>query len=278
MSVKPKKRSQLRLFVGKHYFVTRRYMKWILGKERYAKKISLDPLGHTISSHNTPLLRELKNVDMWMQHNKVINLKIALEQLNGIVLQPGETFSYWKLIGKPTKRKGYQEGMVLFYGDFKAGVGGGLCQCSNLIYWITLHTSLTITERHRHSYDVFPDARRTQPFGSGATCAYNYLDLQIRNDTEVPYQLCLYMDANDLIGEWRAMNPESYTYEVYERDHRITLEAWGGYVRHNIIHRKKYNSQHELIDDQFITENHAIMMYQPLLKEPEQDIEMENNA
>ena len=45
--------------------------------------------------------------------------------------------------------------------------GGGLCQLSNLIYWMTLHTPLTITERYRHSYDVFPDSNRTQPFGSG---------------------------------------------------------------------------------------------------------------
>ncbi|MGF7046908.1 vancomycin resistance protein VanW [Paenibacillus sp. DS2015] len=265
--MKPKKRSSLRLFVGKRYFVYRRYVKWIIGAERYAKTISNHLLDHTISSHATPLLRELKNVDMWMQHNKVNNLRIALKQLNGIVIQPGEIFSYWRLIGNPTKRKGYQEGMVLFYGDFKSGVGGGLCQCSNLIYWITLHTALTITERHRHSYDVFPDANRTQPFGSGATCAYNYLDLQIRNDTAVPYQLHLMMEDNQLVGEWRARESERYTYEVYERDHRMILELWGGYTRHNIIHRRKLNAAQECVEDQFITENHAIMMYQPLLKE-----------
>ena len=72
-------------------------------------------------------------------------------------------------------------GMVLHNGGFKPGVGGGLCQLSNLIYWMTLHTPLTVVERWRHSYDVFPDAERTQPFGSGATVAYNHIDLQIRN-------------------------------------------------------------------------------------------------
>ena len=70
--------------------------------------------------------------------------------------------------------------MVLHYGSFQTGIGGGLCQLSNLIYWMTLHTPLTVTERYRHSFDVFPDSRRTQPFGSGATCSYNYLDLQIK--------------------------------------------------------------------------------------------------
>lgn len=44
---------------------------------------------------------------------------------------------------------------------------------------MALHTPLTVTERHRHGYDVFPDAERTIPFGSGATCFYNYGDLMI---------------------------------------------------------------------------------------------------
>lgn len=48
---------------------------------------------------------------MWYQQNKVVNLKIAIKQLDGIVIRPGEIFSYWRLIGKPTRRKGYVEGM-----------------------------------------------------------------------------------------------------------------------------------------------------------------------
>lgn len=217
--------------------------------------------------HQTPLLRQLKDVDMWLQHNKIKNLDIAIKRLNGIVLNPGETFSYWRLLGKPTKRKGYVDGMVLFYGSFRKGVGGGLCQLSNLLYWITLHTPLEVTERHRHSYDVFPDANRTQPFGSGATCAYNYLDLQIYNPTKQPYQLHVYLTDSHLVGEWRSVHAPIQTYEIYEKEHKITLEYWGGYVRHNLIYRRVYNLQQEMIDDEYVTENHAIMMYQPFLSE-----------
>ncbi|GEL77848.1 hypothetical protein TMU01_20830 [Tenuibacillus multivorans] len=59
--------------------------------------------------------------------------------------------------------------------------------------------------------------------------------------------------------------PKIHTYEVYEKDHRITQEFWGGYVRHNQINRKVFNLEGEQIDDEFITENHAIMMYNPML-------------
>lgn len=265
--MKPKKRSQIRIAIGRIYYTYRRYIEWYFGKTKFAKTIQSKKLNFTVFEHRTPLYRKLKDVDMWYQHNKVTNLKIAIKKINGLIIEPGETLSYWRLIGNPNKSKGYVEGMVLFYGSFKPGVGGGLCQLSNLIHWITLHTPLKIVERHRHSYDVFPDAKRTQPFGSGATCAYNYLDLRIYNDTDQPYQLNLYLTEEDLVGEWTTDKEARYTYEVYEKDHEMTLEYWGGYVRHNTIYRKTYNLENELIRDEYITENHAIMMYQPFLSE-----------
>jgi vancomycin resistance protein VanW len=265
--MKPIPRSPLRLYLGKKYYRLKRYCEWYFDKNKYAKEIHKELLPKKVFTHRTILLRQLKDVDMWMQHNKVKNLRIAIEKLNGLVLKPGETFSYWRLIGNITKRKGYVDGMQLFYGSFKAGTGGGLCQLSNLIYWMTLHTPLSVTERHRHSYDVFPDSNRKQPFGSGATCSYNYLDLQIKNNTEKAYQLHLYLTEEYLVGEWRSDAPYVQTYEVYEKKHWITKEYWGGYVRHNTIHRKVYNGVGKEIDDQYITENHAIMMYNPFLEE-----------
>ncbi|WP_102026704.1 VanW family protein [Salirhabdus sp. Marseille-P4669] len=266
LALKPKKRSKLRGFLGIQYYRLKRYTEWLTTSKTYSRKIAEQPLPYVYFTHQTPLYRRLKDVEMWYQENKVQNLNIAIKPLNGIILQPGETFSYWRLIGKPTKRKGYVDGMLLYYGSFKPGVGGGLCQLSNLIYWITLHTPLTVTERHRHSYDVFPDANRKQPFGSGATCAYNFLDLQIQNNTDHPYQLQLYLTDTHLVGEWRVSTPPITSYEVYEKDQKFTFEHWGGYIRHNTIYRKVFNSQNEQIDDEYITENHALMMYEPLLE------------
>lgn len=268
LSLKPIKRSRVRIYVGTKYYRLKRYLDWWFGTKKYVtRKRETNQLEHIVFTHQTLLLRELKDVDMWVQHNKVKNLKIATEKLNKIVIRPGETFSYWKIIRNTTRRKGYVEGMILHYGKVRFGIGGGLCQLSNLIHWMTLHTPLTITERHRHSYDVFPDSNRTQPFGSGATCAYNYLDLQIKNETSNTYQLVVYLTDTHLVGEWRSDIPAIRTYKVYEKEHRITLETWGGYIRHNRIHRKVFNINYEQIDDEFITENHAIMMYNPLLEE-----------
>lgn len=266
-AMRPVRRSRPRIWLGRKYYRLKRYWEWHFGGKTYASRRESSLLPHVIFTHRTPLLRQLKNVDMWLQHNKVRNLRIAARKVDGIIVMPGETFSFWRLIGNPTRRKGYVEGMVLFYGKVGTGVGGGLCQLSNLIYWMTLHTPLTVTERYRHSYDVFPDSGREQPFGTGATVAYNYLDLQIENRTRDPYQLIIRLTDTHLVGEWRLTSPPLLKYEVYEKEHWITQEYWGGYVRHNSIYRKVYTPDHELVDDEFITENHAIMMYEPMLTE-----------
>jgi vancomycin resistance protein VanW len=263
---KPVHRSWLRMTLGRAYFRLRRYARWYLSRTRWAnQRATPETMAHVLFQHRTPLLRQLKDVEMYLQHNKVTNLRLAVARLNGICLLPGETLSYWRLIGNPSARRGFLPGMVLHNGQIKAEVGGGLCQLSNLIYWMTLHTPLTVVERWRHNYDVFPDSGRTLPFGSGATCAYNYVDLQIRNDTDQPFLLHLYLTDTHLVGEWRSDRPLLYRYEVYEAAHQIRSEFWGGYTRHNLLRRRVFNQHGEQVDDQYVVENHAIMMYQPLL-------------
>ncbi|MCL2236343.1 MAG: VanW family protein [Defluviitaleaceae bacterium] len=265
---KPKDRSPLRLVLGKTYFRGRRWLRWWFGGIKFAK-VRSEIFGDLHFSHQTPLLRQLKDVDMYLQHNKIINLRIALGKIDGVVIDPGETLSYWRLIGKPTRRKGYVSGMLLDKGRVRMGIGGGLCQLSNLIYWITLHTPLTVVERHRHSFDVFPDAGRTQPFGSGATCFYNYIDLMIKNETNQPFKLSLYLTDSHLVGSWYSTQPPEFRYEIYEKDHLIQSQYWGGYTRHNVIGRRVFILDGKLFDDQIVAENHAIMMYNPLLGQVE---------
>lgn len=268
---KPINRSKLRLLAGKIYYTLKRYYYWHFSGTHFAKNIE-KPLRTEIFAHKTILRRKLKNVDMWMQENKITNLKIAIKNLNGLTIQPGQTLSFWRQIGNPTKRKGYLEGMMLHNGKVIAGVGGGLCQLSNLLYWMTLHTPLTVIERWRHAYDVFPDVKRNQPFGSGATCAYPNIDLQIKNNTQQKFQLHLQVTGEYLIGKWLSNKPTPFKYEIFEKDHEIKQEWWGAYSRNNKIFRKTLdkNTNHHL-NEELITQNHAIMMYNPLLEHPEKN-------
>ena len=270
VSLQPKKRTKIRIFLGKCFYTWKRRMFWMFGHIKFATTTDTIPYGYTYFSHSTPLLRQLKDVDMQLQHNKIMNLQIAIKEVNDIIIKPGETFSFWKLIGKPTRRKGYKEGMVLFHGTVVPGIGGGLCQLSNLIYWMAIHTPLTIVERYRHSYDVFPDSNRTLPFGSGATCVYNYRDLMIKNDTTMPVQLKIWMDESMLYGCFRTNVKPLETYQVYEKDHYIKRELFGKYSRHNSIYRKIYDMDGIEIAEEYVTENHALMMYEPFIEDKQQ--------
>lgn len=263
--MKPIQRSRLRLFAGKRYFIWKRYLKWCTGRSKIARQRTDETLSYAAMTHATPLLRSLRNVDMVLQYNKITNLRLAIAKLDGLVVQPGETFPTGEVLVSPLSEKGIWRVWCCIMVVFIPGVGGGLCQLSNLIYWMALHTPLTVMERHRHSYDVFPDEQRTQPFGSGATCSYNYLDLQLKNNTAQTYQLKLWLDDSHLHGEWRCNEQALYDYEVYESDHRISLEPWGGYIRSNKISRKVYTRSGELIGDEAVTDNYALMMYFPLL-------------
>lgn len=273
---KPIYRSPLRRKAGMFYYGMLRKLLWIRKGKYFASTKSELPLEYVYKTHKTVLLRKLKDVDMELQRNKVTNLRLATKRINGIIIRPGEVFSYWKLIGNPSKRKGYLEGMVLRNGKVDRGVGGGLCQLSNMIFWMTLHTPLTVIERHRHGYDVFPDSNRTQPFGSGATCFYPHGDLMIRNDTEDTYQILVTVGEKDLIGEIRVSSAPKYKYEVVEKNHIVKGEFWGGHSRHNEIWQQRFDLDGGFIDEVLAVENSAIMMYSPFLEPPETAYRTEN--
>jgi vancomycin resistance protein VanW len=141
----------------------------IFDKKKYVRKQSTEKLEFRIKKHQSVLLKKLGESNEQLQINKVTNLKIASKKINGIIIRPGETFSFCKLVGLPTKRKGYLLGMELTFGEARAGIGGGICQISNLIHWLVIHSPLTVVERYHHSFDPFPDDGRVLPFGSGAT-------------------------------------------------------------------------------------------------------------
>lgn len=236
----------------------------MLQRQKLAKKRLPQNLRYCIVQHQSFLLRPLKDVDMQLQYNKVKNLKLAIQQLDGIVIAPGQIFSLWYLVGKPTTGRGYLPGLVLNQGKIESGVGGGLCQLGNLLCWMSLHTPLIIQERYRHGYDVFPDVNRKIPFGSGATLAYNYIDFQFSNPTDSTFQIRLYLSQEHLHGEIYCSDPIDKTYTVFEENHQFRQQSWGGYTRHNQIKRivkDKHGEQEELI-----YENHAIMMYEPFLE------------
>ena len=135
--------------------------------------------------------------------------------------------------------RGYLDGLCISQGQAEPGIGGGLCQLSNLIYWMVLHTPLTIVERHRHSFDPFPDCDRVIPFGTGVTVFYNYVDLQFANPTTQTFQITISFDDTYIKGEIFCDAQLTATYRVFERKHHFIKEN-GKFYRSNEIWRESF--------------------------------------
>ena len=172
--------------------------------ETFAQTRQEVPLPFAVCRHNSLIRRTLGQVDPRLQDNKAVSLGLAAPRVNGVLIRPGETFSFWHLVGRCTRKKGYLPGMVLHDGQPAQGVGGGMCQFTNLIHWMVLHSDLTVTERHHHDgMDLFPDFGRQVPFGVGTSILYNYLDYRVKNQTEETFQLLTRSDGEYLRGELR---------------------------------------------------------------------------
>ena len=138
-----------------------------------------------------------------------------------------------------------------------------MCQLSNLIHWMVLHSELTITEHHHHdALDLFPDFGRQIPFGTGTSISYNYIDYRIKNETTNTYQLRLKVDDEYLCGELRAEEQQPHTFHIHAENEFFSREGGviyrNGQVYRDIIDRKTG----QCIDSQLIRTNHAKVMYE----------------
>lgn len=230
--------------------------------KKFSKEIKKENFQYIWKGDTKLLLRNLHGVDMDLQKNKVINLKIASEKIDGIIINPGEEFSFWNTVGNATKNKGYVEGLVISNSELKKGIGGGLCQMANMIHWLVLHTPLEVTELHHHSDALFPDVKRRVPFGTGTSISYKALDYRFRNVTQYPVQIRVWLDNTMLYGEIRSIVPLERRYKIVEEDNYYSKEFDGKYYRNSKVYRiiidKKTKKE---IKKELILDNHSKVMY-----------------
>ncbi|MGM8215582.1 VanW family protein [Bacillaceae bacterium W0354] len=239
-----------------------RHIQNLSERNKFAKERSGESFSYTCKKHQSLLRRKLGDSDPELQENKITNLKIASKKVDGIVIKPGEVFSFWKIVGKTTKSKGYIEGMLLSRGEVIRGVGGGICQLANLLYWMALHTPLEIVERHHHSFDPFPDSGRVLPFGSGASVFYNYVDLRFYNPTNQSFQIKVWLDDKHLKGAINTDQQWPYSYHIEERNHKF-LEKDSKNYRQNEIWRKTVDkTTGNYIKEELLIKNFSEVKYE----------------
>lgn len=193
------------------------YLKMWLDKYKYAKEASMEPLPFKVFSASSLMLNKNSGFDMKYQYNKVFNLKLAGKTLDKILIKPGETFSFWQLVRKADRKVPYRDGLILVNGEITPSYGGGLCQISNLLFWLFLHTPLTIVERHGHAVESFPSADEDLPCGIDATVNEGWLDLKVKNDTKETFQISLTFDEKYMYGTILSDKEIMRRYEVFNQ-------------------------------------------------------------
>lgn len=132
--------------------------------------------------------------DIGGTENRLNNVVVAAKAMNGVVLLPGEVFSYDKTLGPRTTARGYLPAPAYIGGKTVDDVGGGICQNSSTLYWAVLQANLEIVKRVNHMYAV-----GYVPDGLDATVAYNAIDFQFRNNTAFPVRIEARVEERNMI-------------------------------------------------------------------------------
>lgn len=124
--------------------------------------------------------------------NRLTNIRITCEKLNGTTVNTGETFSFCEITGPSTAEEGYKEATMFLDGKEVQSLGGGNCQVSSTLYNAVLDVpDLKVIERHEHGKDV-----SYVPDGKDAAVSYGSIDFKFKNNTD--NNIKLYFETDDV--------------------------------------------------------------------------------
>lgn len=239
-----------------------RHVKNFLSRVKFASKRTLELLPVVVYAQGGDMIKRGPGIDPQLQQNKADNIRLACNRMNGLMVYPGETFSFWRLVGKTSRRNGFKSGRVIVNGKLVAGTGGGLCNLANTLHLLVLHSPLTVTELHHHSDALAPEVGERKPYSAGTSVSYNFIDYRFRNDTDQPVQICARCDGDILHCELRAEREFPYTYRLVEEDHHFCREANGRYFRRSRIYRETCSrTTGETLECELVWDNRSEVMY-----------------
>ncbi len=114
---------------------------------------------------------------------RIHNVALAASRINGLLIKPGETFSFNDAVGDISAATGYQSAYIIKDGHTVLGDGGGVCQVSTTLFRAALAAGLPIVERHAHDYRVHYYEEGGFKAGMDATVYGPTYDLKFKNDT-----------------------------------------------------------------------------------------------
>jgi len=127
---------------------------------------------------------------------RLTNITIANEAIHGMILLPGEEFSFNETVGPRTRERGFQTATILSGGQFIPGIGGGICQTSSTIFAAIRPSELLVTERRPHGRPI-----NYLPPGWDATVAWGHIDFRFVNNTDFPLRIDITLEYRTVLAE-----------------------------------------------------------------------------
>jgi vancomycin resistance protein YoaR len=198
--------------------------------------------------------------------NRIWNVHLLGNYLNGTIVKAGRTFSYNDVVGPRTIARGFREGQMIFGGVLIPSIGGGVCQTATTIFNAAFQAGLPVTERHNHSWYI-----SHYPMGRDATVSWGGPDLVFKNDLKHAILINVtYTDATFTVNFYgtkqgrrvtsTTSSPSNYTQPKmhYAIDptaalHSVSVVAGGGPGFDVNVHRKVYEHGKLIREDNFFT-------------------------
>ena len=239
----------------------KRHLQDLKRKENFATDFQKEKLTYVVSERSSNMIKRAEGVDLASQFNKAKNIELACQKLNGLVIKPGEVFSFWKLVGKISEKKGYKAGRVIERNKLILGIGGGICNLANTINLLVIHSPLLITEFHTHSDALAPDETGRIPLNAGTSVSYNHIDYRFKNTTNQSFQLMLWCEGEVLHAALRSERELPYTYDILEENHHFTKEKEKFYRISKIYKATLSKTSGDMVEKTLIWDNHSEVMF-----------------
>jgi vancomycin resistance protein YoaR len=242
------------------------------GPGRRLAMLGLTPLAPALTTKDAKALGISERIstfttDMGVSSpNRIWNVHLLGNYLEGTIVKAGETFSYNEVVGPRTIERGFREGQMIFGGVLIPSIGGGVCQTATTIFNAAFEAGLPVSERHNHSWYI-----SHYPMGRDATVSWEGPDLVFKNDlkhailidvsyTDTTFTISFYGTKQGRKVTSTTADPTKYTQPKmqYAIDPTAapgskTVVAGGGPGFDTNVHRKVYEHGKLVREDDFFT-------------------------
>ena len=161
--------------------------------------------------------------------DRIGNIHLAADSLNGIVILPGEVFSYNDAVGERTEERGYRWAGAYADGEVTTEIGGGICQVSSTLYCAAMYAQMTTTMRQNHWFPV-----SYLSMGYDATVSWGGPDYRFKNTRDYPVKLNVYYDDHSVTIEFWGTNVDGSHVSPWTTSNEVYDEQWGCLIGYSV--------------------------------------------